>query len=79
MTEYYAKITPVDKGMFRCAVMFCKTDPPIDTVLAVKKFIRYNRARKWAEKKVFNATLNEHDRLYIREQDLTRRGFNNDN
>lgn len=75
MTEHYAKITHVNKGMFRFMVVIYKSKPPIDSVLVTKKFFRYNGARQWAEKKIFKATMDSSVTVFIREQDLTRKVF----
>lgn len=78
MDEYYAKIHPIDKGLYRISVSIWKTnsDTRIEKVVIYKKFCRYNTARKWAEKKITQLVMSEEESLFIRDKDIIRRKWN---
>lgn len=78
MNEYYAKIHPIDKGLYRISVSVWKTnsETKIEQVMMYKKFCRSNRARLWAEKKITKLTIPEQENLFIRDKDIIRRSWN---
>lgn len=78
MNEYYAKIHPIDKGLYRISVSVWKTnsETKIERVAVYKKFCRYNAARKWAEKKITQFVMSEEENVFIRDKDIIRRKWN---
>ena len=76
MTEFYARITPMDKGSFKYFVTIWKSHDGIESVWATKKFIRITRARLWAIKKISKIIAKESSTMFIKETDILRRKWN---
>jgi hypothetical protein len=74
--EFYAKITFVNKGMYRCCATVWKSDNGIDSIWKVKKFIRSESAYRWASKNIVKQVFEQSDSLFIKEQDIIRRKWN---
>lgn len=76
MTEFYAKIVPMDKGAFRYCVTIWKSHDGIESIWENKKFIRISRARLWAIKKISKLVAQECSTMFIKESDIIRRKWN---
>lgn len=76
MTEFYAKITPINKGAFRYCVTIWKSHDGIESIYNLKRFIRINSARLWAEKKLSQAICDNSSAMFIKENDILRRKWN---
>lgn len=76
MTEFYAKIVPMDKGAFKYCVTIWKSHDGIESIWNTKKFIRISRARHWAIKKISNLVAKESPTMFIKESDIIRRKWN---
>jgi hypothetical protein len=74
--EFYAKITFIDKGIYRCCATIWKSENGIDSIWRVKKFIRAKSAYDWAYKIIINSVFEQADSLFIKEQDIIRRKWN---
>lgn len=76
--EYYAKIKYIEKGLFRVSVTILKEDSEskINWIIDNKKFIRYNRAYKWAVRRIFTEVMKSSDTVFLRELDLIRKDYN---
>ena len=76
MTEYYAKIVPMEKGSYRYCVTIWRSHDGIESIYNVKKFIRITRARSWAVKKICQAIAKDSATMFIKETDILRRKWN---
>lgn len=76
MTEFYAKIVPMEKGSFRYFVTIWKSHDGIESIYLTKKFIRIYRARSWAEKKISKLIAQDSPTMFIKESDILRRKWN---
>lgn len=76
MTEYYAKIVPMDKGAFNYCVTIWKSHDGIESIWNSKKFVRIFKARSWAEKKLSEAVATNSQSMFIKESDILRRKWN---
>ena len=76
MTEFYAKITPLEKGAFRYMSTIWRSHDGIDSVWSVKRFFKINSARQWSEKKLSIAISHNSSTMFIRENDIIRRKWN---
>lgn len=73
MTEFYAKIVPIEIGMFRYCVTIWKSHDGIESIWDMKKFIRINSARLWSEKRLMQSAALYNDTFFIKENDILRR------
>ncbi len=76
MIEFYAKIVPMNKGAFKYCVTVWRSHDGIESIWNMKKFIRINSARKWAEKILFKAVAENCSAMFIKESDIIRRKWN---
>lgn len=76
MIEYYAKIVPVDKGMFRYCVTIWKSHDGIESIWDTKKFMKIDSARNWAETRLTMAVSEHTNVIFIKESDILRRKWN---
>ena len=76
MTEFYAKIVPIDKGVFKYCVTVWRSHDSIESIWNTKKFIRISMARSWAEKKLAQAVSQNSSVMFIKESDILRRKWN---
>lgn len=76
MTEFYAKIVPMEKGSFKYFVTIWKSHDGIESIWQTKKFIRICRAKSWAEKKISKCVAQESQAMFIKESDILRRKWN---
>lgn len=76
--EYYAKFINISKGIFKVGASVWKTDADskVESVIFYKKFISYENARAWSEKKIIKLVLLETENTFIRERDIIRRKWN---
>jgi hypothetical protein len=74
--EFYAKITFMDKGMYRYCATVWKSENGIDSVWRSKKFFGSNRATLWSKKIITKSVADEKHTMFIREQDAVRRRWN---
>lgn len=76
MIEFYAKIIPMNKGSFRYCATIWKSNDGIESIWATKKFIRISRARQWSIKKMSKLIAEESPVMFIKENDILRRKWN---
>jgi hypothetical protein len=76
MTEFYAKIVPLDKGTFRYCATIWKSKDGIESIWSTKKFIRINAARSWSIKTLTKLISRDSQVMFIRESDILRRKWN---
>lgn len=76
MTEYYAKITPMSKGMFNYHVVIWRSHNGIDSVWNEKSFFKIFSAKKWSEKIIAKSIAKEKAVMFIKEPDVIRRKWN---
>lgn len=76
MTEFYAKIVPLHKGAFRYCATIWKSHDGIESIWNTKKFMRINSSRLWAEKKLSQAIADNSMTMFIKENDILRRKWN---
>lgn len=76
MIEFYAKIVPMNKGAFKYCVTVWKSHDGIESPWGTKRFIRINRARKWAEKRISILIAEDGSAMFIKESDVLRRKWN---
>lgn len=76
MTEYYAKIVPMEKGMFRYCSTIWKSHDGIDSIWNKKKFIRISAARSWSSRKLAYLVAQDSTTMFIKESDILRRKWN---
>lgn len=76
MIEFYAKIVPLNKGTFRYCVTIWKSHDGIESIWNTKKFIKINSSRLWAEKKLSQAIAENSTTMFIKENDILRRKWN---
>lgn len=73
MIEYYAKIVFMEKGAFKYCVTIWKSYDGIESIYKVKKFVRINKARMWAEKILSESIALNSNTIFIKESDILRR------
>lgn len=73
--EYYAKLVYSEKGLFRVVVSIWRTnsDTKIESLVDSKKFVRYAKAKKWAEKRIIEKYFLNNSNAFLREKDVIRR------
>lgn len=76
MTEYYAKIVPMETGIFRYCSTIWKSHDGIESIWNMKKFITINGARSWSEKILAKAVAMHSNVIFIKESDILRRKWN---
>ena len=76
MIQYYAKIVPVEMGMFRYCSTIWKSNDGIESIWNMKKFFTINGAISWSEKKLSKAVAMKSDVMFIKETDILRRKWN---
>lgn len=76
MTEYYAKIVPMQKGMFRYCVTIWKSHDGIESICNVKKFFNINSAKVWSEKMLTKLISINSSVMFIKDNDIIRRKWN---
>lgn len=76
MTEFYAKIVPMEKGLFRYYATIWKSHDGIESVFRMRRFIHINMARKWSEKMITKLVSLDNRVIFIRESDILRRKWN---
>lgn len=76
MTEFYAKIVPMNKGFFSYFVTIWKSNDGIESIWQTKRFVRINSARSWSEKKISQCVAKESQAIFIKESDILRRKWN---
>lgn len=76
MIEFYAKIVPMDKGAFKYCVTIWKSHDNIESIWNTKKFIRITKATEWAQKKLTQAVAENSSTMFIKENDILRRKWN---
>lgn len=76
MTEFYAKIVPMETGMFRYCCTIWKSHDGIESIWNMKRFISINRARLWSEKILSKAIAIDSNAIFIKESDILRRKWN---
>jgi hypothetical protein len=76
IVEFYAKITPVHKGIYKHCSTVWKSENGIDSVWKTKKFIRIFPAYRWALKNIIKNVSTQSESLFIKEQDTIRRKWN---
>jgi hypothetical protein len=76
MTEFYAKIVPLNKGAFRYCATIWKSHDGIDSIWNKKKFIRVNAARSWSSKHLAKLISKDSQAMFIKESDILRRKWN---
>lgn len=76
MTEYYAKIVPIEKGMFCYHAVIWKSHNGIESIFNDKKFFKINSAKKWSEKIITSSVVKESKIIFIKESNILRRKWN---
>lgn len=76
MTEYYAKIVPIETGIFKYCSTIWKSDGGIESIWGMKRFFTVNKARLWSEKKLSKAVSIDSNIIFIKESDILRRKWN---
>jgi len=76
MTEFYAKIVPTDKGMFRFRATIWRSENNIDSPWMTRGFFTINAARRWSIRNITKLVFFHNKMLFIKEQDIVRRKWN---
>jgi hypothetical protein len=76
MIEFYAKIVPLNKGMFRYCATVWKSEDGIESIWSVKKFFSCTSAKKWASKKILKSVSRQSSTMFVKETDIIRRKWN---
>jgi hypothetical protein len=74
--RFYAKITPTGKLLYRYCATVWKSENGIDSVWKTKKFMRPESSYLWASKNIINNVFQQSETLFIKEQDIIRRKWN---
>lgn len=76
MIEFYAKITPVHKGMFNYHVTIWKSSNGIESIWNTKNFFKISSAKKWSEKIILRSIAKDKSAMFVKESDVIRRKWN---
>jgi hypothetical protein len=76
MTEFYAKIVPMETGSFRFLSTIWKSENGIESIWNTKKFFTCGGARRWSIRKIVGAVSRQSETLFIKESDIIRRKWN---
>lgn len=76
MTEFYAKVVPMEKGVFRFCVTIWKSENNIDSPWMTKRCFTINGARRWSVRRLTKLVWFYNKTFFIKEQDVLRRKWN---